>query len=152
MASDEDVNMVLVDTTVWIDFFAGHNTRQVAALAAFFCRDEDVCTCGVVLTEVLQGIRKEADYRRTLSRFDALLYLPMGRKTFVRAAELYRSLRAEGITIRKPVDCMIAAVAIEHGVQLLHNDRDFDAIAAYGGLKLAAADGGPDRNPLGDEP
>ena len=128
--------MVLVDTTVWIDFFRGKSTPAVGELERLLSEGEDVCTCGVILTEVLQGIRADDDYRRTLSRFAAFLFLPMKRQTFVGAAALYRSLRRRGVTIRKPVDCMIAAVAIEHDMALLHHDRDFDPIEAYCGLKV----------------
>jgi predicted nucleic acid-binding protein len=60
----------------------------------------------------------------------------MNRQTFLRAAELFRSLRRKGITIRKPIDCMIASVSIEHGVALLHNDRDFDPIETHCGLSV----------------
>jgi len=130
--------VVLVDTTVWIDFFAGHDTPQVASLTVLLAGGEDICICGVVLTEVLQGTRAEADYRRTRSRFEDLLFLGMSSGTFIRAADLYRALRHKGITIRKPVDCMIAAVALEHDVPLLHNDRDFDPIAKYCGLRVVA--------------
>jgi predicted nucleic acid-binding protein len=126
--------VVLVDTTVWVDFFNNKNTPHVQALERLVTEEQDVCTCGVILSEVLQGIRKDRDYRKTLSRFDTFLFLPMDRHTFVKAAELYRTLRRRGITIRKTVDCMIAAVAIEHGTPLLHNDKDFDAIEQFRGL------------------
>ena len=132
--------MVLVDTTVWIDLFAGHDTVQVNALARFLDAGEDICVCGVVLTEVLQGIREDADYRRTRDSFAHFLFLPMGLDTYVPAAGLYRSLRRRGITIRKPIDCMIAAVAIEHAIPLLHNDRDFGPIAKYCGLDVVDGD------------
>jgi predicted nucleic acid-binding protein len=128
--------MVLVDTTVWIDFFAAKSTPKVAELERLLNEEEDICTCGIILTEILQGIRQDEDYRRTLSRFETFLFLPMDRPSFVRAAELYRSLRRRGVTIRKPVDCMIASVAMEHNIALLHNDRDFDPIEAYCGLKV----------------
>jgi predicted nucleic acid-binding protein len=128
--------MVLIDTTVWIDFFAAKSTPEVAELERFLNGGEDICTCGIILTEVLQGIRRDEDYQRTLSRFDDFLLLPMNRIAFVRAAELYRSLRRKGVTIRKPLDCMIASVAIEHGIALLHNDRDFDPIETHCGLKV----------------
>jgi predicted nucleic acid-binding protein len=128
--------MVLVDSTVWIDFFRGKATVEVGEVERLLGEGEDVCTCGVVLTEVLQGIREDDDYRRALSRFERLLLLPMSRETFVRAAELYRSLRRRGITIRKPVDCMIASVCLEHGAALLHNDRDFDPMETHCGLKV----------------
>jgi predicted nucleic acid-binding protein len=128
--------VVLVDTTVWVDFLNDKNMPQVQTLEQLVADEEDICTCGVILAEVLQGIREDADYRRTLSRFDSLLFLPMDRRTFVKAAELYRSLRRRGITIRKPVDCMIAAVAIENRIPLLHNDKDFDPIEKFCGLKV----------------
>ena len=128
--------MVLVDTTVWIDFFAAKSSPEVAELERLLNEEEDICTCGIILTEVLQGIREDEDYQRTSSRFDTFLSLPMNRQTFVRAAQLYRSLRRRGITIRKPVDCMIASVAIEHNIALLHNDRDFDPIETHCGLKV----------------
>ena len=128
--------MILVDTTVWVDFFAGRDTPEVRRLESALSEEEDVSTCGVILAEVLQGIRNDADYKATLSRFDAFLYLPMDRGTFVKAAQLYRSCRRKGLTVRKPIDCMIAAVAIDHDVPLLHKDRDFDAIEKHCGLKV----------------
>lgn len=136
MAEEANLTMVLVDSTVWIDFFRGKATVEVGEVERLLGEGEDVCTCGVVLTEVLQGIREDDDYRRALSRFERLLLLPMSRETFVRAAELYRSLRRRGITIRKPVDCMIASVCLEHGAALLHNDRDFDPMETHCGLKV----------------
>jgi predicted nucleic acid-binding protein len=128
--------MTLVDTSVWIDFFAGRNTPQIRVLESLIEQREDLCLCGVVLTEVFQGIRDEKEYIETESIFSDLIFLPMGRKTLVMAADLYRSLRVRGITIRNSVDCMIAAVCIEHEVRLLHNDRDFDLIAAHFDLKV----------------
>ena len=128
--------MVLVDTTVWVDFFADCRAPHVAALQELIENEEDLCLCGVILAEVLQGIRSDADYRKTKEYFDDLLFLPMRQATFVRAAELYRSLRKRGTTIRKPVDCMIASVAIEHDLHLLHDDRDFDHIAKHSKLKV----------------
>ncbi|MCJ7783902.1 MAG: PIN domain nuclease [Desulfobacterales bacterium] len=136
MAQEARLTMVLVDTTVWIDFFAAKSTPEVAELERLLNEGEDICTCGIILTEVLQGIREDEDYQRTLSRFDTFLFLPMNRQAFVRAAELYRSLRRRGVTIRKPIDCMIASIAIEHDIALLHSDRDFDPIETHCGLKV----------------
>ena len=128
--------MVLVDTTVWIDFFGDSSTPQVARLQELIESDEDLCLCGVILAETLQGIRSEAEYRRTRDHLDSLILFPMHRATFVRAAELYRALRKKGVTVRKPVDCMIASVAIEYNLSLLHNDRDFNHIAEHSELKI----------------
>ena len=128
--------MVLIDTTVWIDFFADRSEPHVAALQKFIEIDEDLCLCGIILAEVLQGIRSDEDYIKTKDYLDDLIFLPMQQATFVRAAEVYRSLRKKGVTIRKPVDCMIASVAIEHDIPLLHNDRDFDYIAKHSELRV----------------
>jgi predicted nucleic acid-binding protein len=128
--------VVIVDTTVWVDFFRGKNTPEVGILERLVTEDEDICICGVILIEVLQGIRRDAEYIETLSRFDSFLFLDLNRHTFIKAAQLYRTLRRRGITSRKPVDCMIAAVAIEHDIPLLHNDRDFDPIEKICGLEV----------------
>ena len=127
--------MVLVDTTVWIDFFRGESTPQVDMLELLISEGEDICVCGLVLTEVLQGVREEKEYMKIRRYFENLVFLPMTREMFLLSAEIYRSLRKKGITVRKPVDCMIASVAISHKVQLLHNDRDFNPIEKHCGLK-----------------
>ena len=88
MAPGEGLTVVLVDTTVWIDFFAGYDTAEVAVLVDLLARGEDICACGVIWTEVLQGIRRDSDYRRTRSHFESLLFLNMGQSTFVRAADV----------------------------------------------------------------
>ena len=95
--------------------------------------------------EVLQGIRTDSDYRKTRDYFDSLIFLPMTRDTFILTAQLNRSLRQQGITIRKPVDCMIAAVAIEHNLPLLHNNRDFDPLAMHCGLKVVESGAKPSK-------
>ena len=128
--------MVLVDTSVWIDFFAGRNDSRVMSLQESIESEEDLSLCGVILSEVLQGIRSDADFTKTKEYLDDLIFLPMRRATFVKAAELYRSLRKKGVTIRKPVDCMIASVAIEYNAKLLHNDRDFNHIAKHSKLRI----------------
>ena len=128
--------MVIVDTTVWVDFFSDKPSPEVQMLERFLVEGDDICICGVILTEVLQGIREDTDYTKTLSRFDAFLFLDLNRSTFIKAAQIYRTLRRRGITIRKSIDCMIAAVAIEHNIPLLHNDKDFDPIEEFCGLKV----------------
>jgi predicted nucleic acid-binding protein len=129
--------MVLVDTTVWVDLFSGLTTPQVIVLESLILKREDICVCGVILTEVLQGIRDYKEHAKTQAIFSNLLYLPMTRETFLLAAHIYRSLRARGITIRNSIDCMIAAVCIENKVALLHHDRDFDVISKHFDLKIA---------------
>ena len=127
--------MILVDSTVWIDFFTGKTTSQVNILELLISEDQDICVCGLVLTEVLQGVREEKQYKKIKNHFANLVFLPMTQPMYLHSAEIYRSLRKKGITIRKPIDCMIASVAIAHKVQLLHNDKDFTPIGKHCGLK-----------------
>ena len=133
--------MVLVDTTVWIDFFRGNSAPHVNTLEKLISDDEDICICGVILTEVLQGIKFDRDFFRTKNFFEALIYLPMSRDTFLQSSKLYRALRKRGATIRKPIDCMIASVAIERDLSLLHNDRDFFWIANHSRLRIVGHSG-----------
>ena len=128
--------MILVDTSVWIDFFAGRDLPHVAKLEQSILDNEDLALSGIILTEILQGIPDDATYRRVRRYLSVLIMLPMPESVFVRAAELYRKLRKQGITIRKTNDCIIAATALEHQCQLLHNDKDFVAIAKHCSLKI----------------
>jgi len=130
------VSEVLVDSTVWIDLFHDLPRTHVVALQELIENDEDLCLCGVILGEVLQGIRSDADFRKTRDYFESLVLLPMRKETFLQAADIYRSLRKKGVTLRKPVDCLIASVAIQYDLPLLHNDRDFDQIATGSKLKI----------------
>jgi hypothetical protein len=125
--------IILVDTTVWIDFFAARTLPHVTILEDLIKHREDICTCGIILTEVLQGIRKDTEFRKTRDLFNTLIWLQMPYNVFLRSAEIYRILRKKGITIRKPLDCMIASTAIENDVQLLHNDKDFHPIEKHCG-------------------
>ena len=128
--------MILVDTTVWIDFFSGKPCTHVTALEQLLQTCEDICICGIILAEVLQGIRSDSDHTKTKNYFESLVFLPMTRATFLRSSQIYRTLRKKGITIRTPLDCMIASVAIEHRLPLLHKDRDFDKIAKHTSLEV----------------
>lgn len=136
MAARKAMIRVLVDTSVWVDYFNDNATPEVEKLEILLDQRDKICTCGVILTEVLQGFRNDHDYDRALFRFEPFVFLPMERGTFVKAANLYRRLRSKGVTIRNRIDCMIAAVAIEHDTSLLHKDRDFDLIARHSSLKI----------------
>ena len=135
MAKDENPVIAIVDTSVWIDFFCARSARQVQALEYLIKNDGIICITGIILSETLQGIRHDKEYWKTREYFESLLYFPTTQSAFIRAAEIYRSLRRKGITIRKPLDCMIAAVALEYDIPLLHNDRDFLPIEKHCGLK-----------------
>jgi len=130
--------VILIDTRVWIDFFAGRDLPHVATLEQFIIDDENLALCGIILTEILQGIADDAVHRRVRRYLTPLIMLPMPESVFVRAAEIYRKLRKQGITIRKSNDCIIAATALEHRCRLLHNDRDFALIAQHFPLKIVA--------------
>lgn len=128
--------MILVDTTVWIDFFSGRDTHQVSLLSDIIEQKQELCICGIILTEVLQGIRNSREHDTVQKLFNSLIFMEMEKETFLLAAEIYRSLRLRGITVRKTLDCMIASIAIEHKIPLLHHDRDFDPIKKYCGLAV----------------
>jgi len=128
--------VILVDTSVWIDFFAGRDSPHVATLECLVVDNEDLALCGIILTEILQGIADDTTHRRVRRYLSPLLMLPMPDTVFVRAADIYRKLRKTGITIRKSNDCIIAATALEHHGQLLHNDTDFVHIEKHFPLKV----------------
>lgn len=127
---------VLVDTSVWIDFLKNARTKQT-----LFLEDNItniiIATCPAVIQEVLQGIVSDKDEKTIKMHFDNLLHLiedPY--QVAIRSAELYRFLRKQGITIRKPNDCLIAMYAIKANIPILHNDRDFEFIAEHSALKI----------------
>jgi predicted nucleic acid-binding protein len=129
--------MTLVDTTVWIDFFAGRKTKQIEHFEKLIEDGEDVAICGVIITEILQGIREDKVFIKTHSVLDDLIYVSTTKETHLLAAQIYRGSRKRGLTIRKPIDCIIAATCIENSMFILHNDRDFDNICKHFPLQCA---------------
>jgi len=121
--------MLLLDSSVWIDI---HRARATTATRYVESREEgeEIATAGVIFQEVLQGIRDDAEceYMRHVL-WSSLILHPRELSTYEVAAQLHRSARAAGFTIRKPNDCLVAALALEHGALLVHNDRDFFALA-----------------------
>jgi predicted nucleic acid-binding protein len=128
--------LILVDTSVWIEFFKGRNTPEALYISQAIENEDDLCTCGPILQEVLQGIRTDADHSKTKEYLLSLVYLPVGKALYLDAADIYRRARRRGETLRKPIDCVIAACAIRQSALLLERDNDFDAIARYAPLKL----------------
>ena len=129
--------MILVDTSVWIEFFNGVDTTGVRMLGDLIELEEEVCISDHILTEVLQGFRRDRDFelaQKHLLRFP--VYSLNSLDSYIKAAQIYRKCRKQGITIRKTVDCMIAQTAIENKLTLLHNDSDFDKIASVCPLKI----------------
>ena len=128
--------LILVDTSVWIDFLEGKGTPQHHKLRMLIENDEDVCLTGIVVTEILQGIRDERQNREIRDYLlEFPIFNPQGMSSYIRAAEIYRTCAGKGKTIRRTIDCLIAALAIEYGLVLFHNDRDFLNIQDCCGLK-----------------
>ncbi|MBI4126779.1 MAG: PIN domain nuclease [Deltaproteobacteria bacterium] len=122
--------MVLVDTSVWIDFFRKSRTAEAKALATLIASEQDIATCGVIRQEILQGIRDDLMLRRVRALLDQMHYLPLEEpRTFDEAADIFRQARLAGKTLRRPLDCIIAAIAMRWNVQLLQRDHDFTTIA-----------------------
>ncbi len=128
--------MILVDTSVWIDFFSGRSLPHVATLERLIQENDNLALCGIIMTEILQGIADDKSHRQVQRYLDPLLMLPMHPSAFIKAADIYQKLRKKGITIRKTNDCIIAATALEHRCQLLHNDKDFFPIGDHFPLKI----------------
>ena len=122
---------VLVDSTVWIDFLRATETEQTLKLETLINDGDEICCCGFVFAEVLQGIRDEKEYLATKQHLQCLAYLDSDRSTFELGATIYRELRRNAITIRNSIDCWIAAVVLQNGVSFLENDRDFKFIDLY---------------------
>ena len=132
--------MIVVDTTVWIDFLEAKGTSFDLQLKDLIEHGEALALTDVIYCEVLQGILDESKFRRTRTILRAYPILRMRwLRTFEHAAEIYRSCRRRGLTIRKTADCLIAATCLEAGAELYHNDRDFDSIAKVEGLKIYRA-------------
>ncbi|MFH0921884.1 MAG: PIN domain-containing protein [Fibrobacterota bacterium] len=129
--------MTLVDTSVWVNYFNGKRYHQTDLLTGLISQYKDICVCGLVLTEILQGIKSDDEFEKVKKQLSALIYLPVTKHSFIQAASLYRSIRKHGKTIRSSIDCIISSICIEHEVRLLHDDRDFDIIAKYSKLKIS---------------
>lgn len=128
--------MILVDSTVWIDYFNGVMTPETDYLDQVL--GEQVLLVGdLILAEVLQGFRHDADFnraRQALLSFQTVQMLDPD--LAVQSAQNYRTLRSQGITVRKTIDCLIATYCIESGHTLLHSDRDFDPFENSLGLSV----------------
>lgn len=131
------MSKILIDTSVWIDALNGKLNWQVEKLEQLIDEDAAIVLCPPVLQEILQGIRNDTDYKRvkhSLEGFDMLLSDPV--EAAYGAANLYRQARKKGITIRKSNDSLIAFYCLQHKAFLLHNDGDFDKLAASVDLRI----------------
>lgn len=127
--------MVLVDSSVWIDFFNGRRDGNTTVLRRLL-PSQRLLVGDLILVEVLSGFRSDADFGKARELLATLKYTDLvGADVALVAAENYRLLRRRGVTVRKMVDVVIASFCVLHGHHLLHADRDFDAMAPHLGLR-----------------
>jgi predicted nucleic acid-binding protein len=128
--------LILVDSSVWIDYFRGTITRQTELLDKLLGQ-EPLAIGDLILTEVLQGIDPEEKFNDVRTMLTALTVIELaGQDIAVQAAKNHRALRRLGLTVRKTIDTIIATRCIESGYDLLHSDRDFDPFAKHLGLRV----------------
>ena len=131
--------MILVDSSVWIDYFRGAVNVQTEVLDALLGR-QPLAIGDLILTEVLQGFDDERDFNAARKMLTALEVIELGGEEIaIQAAKNFRALRRLGVTVRKTIDTVIATRCIESGYDLLHNDRDFDPFARHLGLVVVSA-------------
>ncbi len=129
--------MMLVDTSVWIDHFNDHPSPQATRLRDAISDHEDIALCGIVLTEILLGLRSHEQARKIENLLDAFTWLPEPDKAdYVQAATIFRHCRSKGISIRSTIDCLIASLCTRHQIPLLTKDQDFNQIATHHPLTL----------------
>ena len=120
--------MILVDSSVWIDYFNGTVTPESTQLDVML-GVQAICVGDLILAEVLRGFRHNKDFKTAKAL--------AGKRIAIKSAENYRLLRAKGITIRKTIDTLIATFCIENNLPLLHSDKDFQAFHQHLNLKNA---------------
>ncbi len=131
--------MIVVDTSVWIDVLSGRRTRQALRCVELIEGGEPVALTDVIFTEVLQGLHSEDEAQLVEHHLRAFPVLRLeGMEDFALAARLYRTARSAGVTIRKTLDCLIAAPCVRTGAPLLHADADFDRLASCTSLRIFA--------------
>jgi predicted nucleic acid-binding protein len=129
--------LVVVDTSVWADWFNARETREAARLEEALQR-EPVGVTGIIVAETLQGFRTDSGFGTARRILTALPMLDLDADGYVEAASLFRSLRRRGVTLHGVTDCVIAQSCIGAGAELLSADRDFVMIARYSALRLCA--------------
>lgn len=126
--------MIVVDSSVWIDYFNGKATKQTDILHSLL-GNELIVIGDIVLTEVLQGFRRDKDFKKAKKLLACLIFKEMlGKELALKSAENYRRLRKKGVTVRKTIDVIIATFCIANSLALLHDDRDFKPMDKH--LKL----------------
>jgi predicted nucleic acid-binding protein len=128
---------MVVDTSVWIDFFNGHPSPQAERLERAIADNEPIALPGLVFTEILLGLENDSEAKRIALLLSAFSWLPEPtRGDYAAAAALYRQCRKQGLAVRSTIDCVIAQLCLRDGLPLLAKDRDFDRIAQCVALEL----------------
>ena len=128
--------MILVDSSVWIDFFNGKKTRQTDWLDSSL-GNIPLIMGDLILTEVLQGFQRDKDFKIARDLLLEMPFMAMGGRTLaIESALNYRALRKRGVTVRKTIDVIIGTFCIHYQLPLLHDDRDFDPMVKFLGLKI----------------
>ena len=128
--------MILVDTSAWIEFL--RDTGSVVCERVDALLDDEMAVCDPVRMEVLAGARDEAHLAGLRGLLARAVIVPVGPTHYDRAAAMYRVCRRNGETVRKLIDCLIAAAAVEAGIPILHADAEFDTLARHTELRIAA--------------
>ena len=128
--------MILVDSSVWIDYFRGTANAQTAMLDLLL--DRELLYIGdLILTEVLQGFADQREFKQARDLLTSLIVIELGgREIAIQAAKNFRALRRLGATVRKTIDTIIATRCIESGYDLLHSDKEFEPFAKHLGLRV----------------
>lgn len=123
--------MILVDTSVWVDYLKGRDNASVRAFDHVLNSQIPYGICEFVYQELLQGARSAKEFQTLKAYLETIPFYPLrrGRESFEQAAQMHMRCRERGITIRSTIDLLIAQIAIENDLRLLHNDRDFDNLA-----------------------
>src|SRR5262249_43528420 len=124
--------------SVWIEYFRAGDDPVAARLDEALHSEERVCISNIVVTEVLQGFRRDREFELARRALSGVERLPLSHASYVNAARLYRRLRARGIT-PKTIDCVVAQACLEFGASLLTKDSDFEDIARHSRLRLVPA-------------
>ena len=128
--------MMMVDSSVWIDYFNGISTDASDYLDAALGR-QNLIIGDLILAEVLQGFRSEKDFNKAKSLLTSLdVHNLLSHDLAIKSASNFRYLRKRGITVRKTIDVMIATYCLEHDITLLHSDRDFLPFSEHLGLQI----------------
>lgn len=121
--------MVIVDTSVWIDFLKGRETQEVEKLEELLSEETDIFITGLIVQEILSGIKAKMDREQLRTELGHFMLINPSLDTHVQAAEIFDGCKRKGYTIRSIIDCLIASLALEYDLTLLENDKDYSCIA-----------------------